>query len=263
MLWILDASINVSMEPFRALVGDMLPDRQRASRLFDAELVHRRRRGGRVRAAVAACQHVRRQQRRGARPAARNRSSLRSTSALPRSSARCCGRCSRPASIRRPSWPRSRATAVAPAHAHGVRAHAGAVPQVRRRLDRWRASRFAALVAASAGTSSSTCSVSASRPSARCSSSPAAGSARQRRTACCTASSTISYLMPHGDAAARGGAVPVVVRAVRDVDLHDRGGHRRTTTARPTQPRPPTTRAPTGSACCSRPTTALPRSPRW
>ncbi|MFZ8885951.1 MAG: MFS transporter [Steroidobacteraceae bacterium] len=30
MLWILDASINVSMEPFRALVGDMLPDRQRA-----------------------------------------------------------------------------------------------------------------------------------------------------------------------------------------------------------------------------------------
>ena len=29
MLWILDASINISMEPFRALVGDMLPDRQR------------------------------------------------------------------------------------------------------------------------------------------------------------------------------------------------------------------------------------------
>jgi maltose/moltooligosaccharide transporter len=30
MLWILDASINVSMEPFRALVGDMLPNTQRA-----------------------------------------------------------------------------------------------------------------------------------------------------------------------------------------------------------------------------------------
>lgn len=30
LLWILDASINVSMEPFRALVGDMLPHRQRA-----------------------------------------------------------------------------------------------------------------------------------------------------------------------------------------------------------------------------------------
>ncbi|MBU3671739.1 MAG: SLC45 family MFS transporter [Sinobacteraceae bacterium] len=30
LLWILDASINVSMEPFRALVGDMLPAKQRA-----------------------------------------------------------------------------------------------------------------------------------------------------------------------------------------------------------------------------------------
>lgn len=31
MLWILDASINVSMEPFRALIGDMLPSSQRAT----------------------------------------------------------------------------------------------------------------------------------------------------------------------------------------------------------------------------------------
>jgi maltose/moltooligosaccharide transporter len=31
MLWIMDASINVSMEPFRAFVGDMLPKKQRAS----------------------------------------------------------------------------------------------------------------------------------------------------------------------------------------------------------------------------------------
>ena len=29
MLWIMDASINVSMEPFRAFVGDMLPEKQR------------------------------------------------------------------------------------------------------------------------------------------------------------------------------------------------------------------------------------------
>lgn len=29
MLWILDASINISMEPFRALIGDMLPNEQR------------------------------------------------------------------------------------------------------------------------------------------------------------------------------------------------------------------------------------------
>ncbi len=31
MLWIMDASINVSMEPFRAFVGDMLPSRQRTT----------------------------------------------------------------------------------------------------------------------------------------------------------------------------------------------------------------------------------------
>jgi len=31
MLWILDASVNVSMEPFRALVGDVLPSEQRTS----------------------------------------------------------------------------------------------------------------------------------------------------------------------------------------------------------------------------------------
>lgn len=30
-LWILDASINVTMEPFRAFVGDMLPERQRTA----------------------------------------------------------------------------------------------------------------------------------------------------------------------------------------------------------------------------------------
>ena len=29
MLWIMDASINISMEPFRAFVGDMLPAKQR------------------------------------------------------------------------------------------------------------------------------------------------------------------------------------------------------------------------------------------
>ncbi len=31
MLWLLDASINISMEPFRAFVGDMLPNEQRTS----------------------------------------------------------------------------------------------------------------------------------------------------------------------------------------------------------------------------------------
>ncbi len=31
LLWLLDASINISMEPFRAFVGDMLPDNQRTA----------------------------------------------------------------------------------------------------------------------------------------------------------------------------------------------------------------------------------------
>ena len=31
LLWVLDASINVAMEPFRAFVGDQLPEKQRAS----------------------------------------------------------------------------------------------------------------------------------------------------------------------------------------------------------------------------------------
>lgn len=31
MLWVMDASINISMEPFRAFVGDMLPEKQRTT----------------------------------------------------------------------------------------------------------------------------------------------------------------------------------------------------------------------------------------
>jgi maltose/moltooligosaccharide transporter len=31
VLWIMDASINITMEPFRAFVGDLLPDEQRTS----------------------------------------------------------------------------------------------------------------------------------------------------------------------------------------------------------------------------------------
>ncbi|GAB5409318.1 MAG: hypothetical protein BalsKO_16830 [Balneolaceae bacterium] len=33
VLWIMDASINITMEPFRAFVGDLLPDEQRTSAL--------------------------------------------------------------------------------------------------------------------------------------------------------------------------------------------------------------------------------------
>ena len=49
MLWIMDASINISMEPFRAFVGDNLPSEQRDHRLRDAELSHRHGRGRRRR----------------------------------------------------------------------------------------------------------------------------------------------------------------------------------------------------------------------
>ena len=31
MLWVMDASINISMEPFRALVADLLPSEQRTT----------------------------------------------------------------------------------------------------------------------------------------------------------------------------------------------------------------------------------------
>ena len=47
MLWIMDASINISMEPFRAFVGDNLPVLAADHRLCHAELLHRHRRGRR------------------------------------------------------------------------------------------------------------------------------------------------------------------------------------------------------------------------
>ncbi len=45
MLWVLDTSINVSMEPFRAFVADKLPAGAAHHRLRHAELFHRHRRG--------------------------------------------------------------------------------------------------------------------------------------------------------------------------------------------------------------------------
>ena len=62
MLWIMDASINISMEPFRAFVGDNLPVGAADDRLRDAELLHRHGRGGGLDAPVAAHQRVRRGQ---------------------------------------------------------------------------------------------------------------------------------------------------------------------------------------------------------
>jgi maltose/moltooligosaccharide transporter len=53
LLWILDASVNVSMEPFRAFVGDMLPQRAAQDRLRDAEPADRPRCGVVLGAAVS------------------------------------------------------------------------------------------------------------------------------------------------------------------------------------------------------------------
>jgi MFS family permease len=51
MLWIMDSSINISMEPFRALVGDLLPSEQRTTGFAAPNLFHWR---GRRRGVVAA-----------------------------------------------------------------------------------------------------------------------------------------------------------------------------------------------------------------
>ena len=67
LLWILDASINISMEPFRAFVADMLPEEQRTQGFAHAEPVHRPRRGGGLRAALADDQRLRGRRARPAR----------------------------------------------------------------------------------------------------------------------------------------------------------------------------------------------------
>jgi len=68
LLWILDASINVSMEPFRAFVADKLPESQRATGFAHAKLLDRHRRGDRRHAALHPEKLVPRQQRRWCRP---------------------------------------------------------------------------------------------------------------------------------------------------------------------------------------------------
>ena len=63
LLWILDASVNVTMEPFRAFVGDLLPGRAAQERLCHAEPAHRAGRRALLGPAVHAHQRVRGQQR--------------------------------------------------------------------------------------------------------------------------------------------------------------------------------------------------------
>ena len=58
LLWVLDASVNVTMEPFRAFVGDLLPDRAAQERLRHAEPPHRPGRGAVLGVALHAHQWV-------------------------------------------------------------------------------------------------------------------------------------------------------------------------------------------------------------
>ncbi len=54
LLWILDTSINISMEPFRAFVADLLPGRAADPGLRHAKPLHRAGRGCRIGASLAA-----------------------------------------------------------------------------------------------------------------------------------------------------------------------------------------------------------------
>ena len=58
LLWILDSSINISMEPFRAFVADLLPEEQRTQGFAMQSLFIGAGRGGGVGAAVAAHKRV-------------------------------------------------------------------------------------------------------------------------------------------------------------------------------------------------------------
>ena len=63
LLWILDASVNITMEPFRAFVGDLLPTRAAQERFRHAELAHWTGRGAFLGAALHADQWLWGQQR--------------------------------------------------------------------------------------------------------------------------------------------------------------------------------------------------------
>ena len=104
MLWILDASINVSMEPFRAFVGDQLAPAQRPAG-YAMQSFFIGGFGGRQPVAVDAGEGGVATPRRKAR--SRTRCAMRSTPAAWSCSARWPGRCCARANIRRPNWPRS------------------------------------------------------------------------------------------------------------------------------------------------------------
>jgi maltose/moltooligosaccharide transporter len=109
MLWMLDAAINVSMEPFRAFVGDKLDvSQQTAGYAMQTFFIG----CGAVIASLLPTIFT-----------SLGVSNIRSTAAFPRPSAirstparwsswvRSAGPCSRPTNCRRPTWPRSTASA--------------------------------------------------------------------------------------------------------------------------------------------------------
>ncbi len=109
MLWVMDASINISMEPFRAFVGDNLPSEQRTTGFAMQSFFIGMGAVVAVDAALAADQPVRGEQQ-GAPARSRTRCACPSTSAAWSSCWRCCGRCSARRSTLPRRWRRSRKT---------------------------------------------------------------------------------------------------------------------------------------------------------
>jgi maltose/moltooligosaccharide transporter len=227
MLWILDASINISMEPFRAFVGDQLPAATAAHRLRDAELLHRRGLGGGEPAAVAAGQGGRRQHRRRGRDPGHG--ALR---VLFRWRRCCCGAIGWTV-LRTREYPPEQLACLRRCAAAGnalpgrprFRQHdARAGPCLAR--CRWRDAACVAFGRAGAIELYVLAGLVAGYGSPCCCSHTAHATAIGFWPASCA---TCTHMPDH--APARRGAVLLVVRAVRDVDLHHRGGDLRCTSA--------------------------------
>ena len=268
MLWIMDASINISMEPFRAFVGDNLPAEQRTTGFAMQSFFI-----GTGAVVGVACFPGSSRHWFGVSNAAppardsRTRCVSRSTSAprcffvavaLDRAHAR---RSTRPRRLRR-------------VQRRAARARERTAGESRERRRQCRASAHAA------GSSAACCSASrvALASSADLSGAImlAVGSAACRRAAahrqrgCSGAAATTTASsrilndfqdMPRTMRQLALGAVLLLVRACSPCGSTPRPRSPATSTAPPTRPRRSTTRAPTGSACCSPPTTASP--PSW
>ncbi len=106
LLWLLDASNNTAMEPYRAFIADKLPARAARARLPHPELLHRLRHHAGQRVALRVPEEHRRARRRRASPTGCSAPSSSARSAP--SAASACRSGPRPRSRPRPrSWPRS------------------------------------------------------------------------------------------------------------------------------------------------------------